>query len=120
MFIEAYTGAKDSTVCLKCSHEYVETLEKLGHDFSSEWTVEAEPTCTSIGVKTHHCTRCDAVADTTQIAPLGHDFSSEWTVDVEPTCTTTGTKSHHCTRCSAISDSTVIEAIAHDLVHHER
>lgn len=100
--------------CSVCGYSYKEEeTNALGHDFSSEWTIDTEATCTAAGSKSHHCSRCSEKSDVTTIDALGHDFSTEWTVDVAKTCTTAGSKSHHCTRCDAKADVTVIEA-GHD------
>ena len=86
--MDAWTVTKDAT-CLeagsaesKCTNEgctYTETmvLNALGHDFSEEWTTDLEPTCTTEGSKSHHCTRCDEVADITVIPANGHSYG-EW------------------------------------------
>lgn len=100
--------------CSVCGYSYKEEeTNALGHDFSSEWTIDTEATCTTAGSKSHHCSRCSEKSDVTTIEALGHDFSTEWTIDVAKTCTTAGSKSHHCTRCDAKTDVTEIEA-GHD------
>ena len=100
--------------CSVCGYSYKEEeTNALGHEFSSEWTIDTEATCTTAGSKSHHCSRCSEKSDVTTIEALGHDFSTEWTIDVAKTCTTAGSKSHHCTRCDAKTDVTEIEA-GHD------
>ncbi len=86
----------------------------LIHDFSSDYIVDIEPTCTTDGAKSYHCSRCDEKIDSTVIAGLGHDFSTEWTIDVEPTCTEEGSKSHHCSRCDEKVDVTILDVLGHD------
>lgn len=102
-----------------CSCGIVETREvgeALGHDFSGEWVIDWESTCTEPGQGSRHCTRCDEVSDKMEIPALGHAFSSEWTVDAKPTCIEAGEKSHHCTRegCDTRTDVTEIPALGHD------
>ena len=45
----------------------VVTGNKLGHAWSTEWTVDVEPTSETAGSKSHHCTRCDEKKDVTEI-----------------------------------------------------
>ncbi len=47
-----------------------EVTPALGHDFSPEWTVDIEPTTTTVGQKSRHCSRCDEVTDVIEIAKL--------------------------------------------------
>ena len=41
----------------------------LGHDFEEEFTVDVQPTETTPGQKSRHCTRCSEVTDVTEIPP---------------------------------------------------
>ena len=72
--------------------------EALGHDYSPNWTVDIHPTCTEAGSQSHHCTRCDAKTDITEIAALGHTLTQ---VDAKaPTCTETGYDAYeYCSVC---------------------
>ncbi len=47
-----------------------EVITALGHDYSSEYTVDKQPTYTSVGSKSRHCSRCDAKTDVTAIEKL--------------------------------------------------
>ena len=97
-----------------------------GHDYSLDWTVDQEPTCTQAGSKSHHCTRCGAMTDVTEIDPLGHSA-----VKVEAkaaTCTQDGNDAHwYCEVCGAYfsdegltqvitKDQTVVKATGHSYV----
>lgn len=44
-----------------------------GHDYSTDWTVDKEPTCGEVGSKSHHCTRCAEKLDITEIPTLSHN-----------------------------------------------
>ena len=61
------TGIKEY-VCLICGDIKQETIDALGHDYSSEWTIDVMPTDTSDGYKSHHCIRCGAKKDITAIS----------------------------------------------------
>ena len=83
------------------------------HTYSTDWSVDVEPTCTEVGSKSHHCTVCGDKKDITAIDIVPHSYSTEWTVDVEPTCTEVGSKSHHCTVCGDKKDITAIDFAPH-------
>ena len=85
----------------------------VGHDYSTEWIIDKESTCSEKGSKSRHCTVCGDKTDITPIAPVAHTYSDEWIVDVEPTCTEEGSKSHHCTVCGGKTDITPIAPIGH-------
>lgn len=53
--------------CTVCDLMYNEVIPALGHDFSTEWTIDIEPTELSEGEKSHHCLVCDEKTDVTII-----------------------------------------------------
>ena len=64
-----------------------------GHQYSTEWTVDIEATCTTSGSKSHHCERCGAKGNVTEIPALGHQWGEPvytWSED-NTTCTATRT-----------------------------
>ena len=69
-------GSYDSvTYCSVCKVEVSresKVINKLGHDYSIQWTVDVEPTCTTTGSKSRYCTRCDSNTNLTHIPALGH------------------------------------------------
>ena len=50
------------------------TIPALGHEYSEEFTVDTEATCTKEGSKSKHCTRCDSKTDVTIIEAKGHNY----------------------------------------------
>ncbi len=88
-------GSYDSVVyCSACTAEVsreAKTIDKLGHDHETEWTVDLAPTCTEKGSMSHHCTRCDSKTDVTELSANGHS-SSDAVIEnsVDPTCTDDG------------------------------
>ena len=109
-------GRYDSVVyCSVCDTELsreTKTVDKLGHDHSTEWTVDVEPTCTTTGSKSHYCSRCDNQADVTLIPANGHSFG-DWYVTNEPTESIQGEKRRDCSNCSAYETS-AIAVLEHD------
>ena len=84
------TCTKDGTKTAKCDRcEEKDTIadegSKLGHDYSTEWTIDKAATCTEKGIKSHHCTRCDAKTDETEIPLADHNY-------VDGLCTVCGNK----------------------------
>lgn len=70
----------------------------LGHNYSTNWTVDKSPSCTQPGSKSHHCIRCGDKADVTEIPATGHTFG-EWVVTLPPTSDTEGMQERTCTVC---------------------
>ena len=92
---------------------YCEKKPAFGHNYSDEWIIDIPETCTTSGLKSHHCLNCDEKIDVTNIPATGHNFSDEWTIDTPATCTTTGSKSHHCANCDEKADVIEIPATGH-------
>ena len=63
-------GSYDSVIyCSVCEAELSREamlIDMLGHDHAEEWTEDLAPTCTTAGSKSHHCSRCDDMADVTE------------------------------------------------------
>ena len=64
-------------VCSICGGEKTETVNALGHDKNSEWTV-VEATCEVDGSRTQICSRCGETIATTVLKAKGHKWS-RWT-----------------------------------------
>ena len=91
------------SVCNAAISRDAKTIDKLGHDHSTEWTEDVAPTCTTVGSKSHHCSRCDDKADVTEVEALGHSFTDYKSND-DATYTEDGTETSKCDRC-AVTDT---------------
>ncbi|MCM1364999.1 MAG: hypothetical protein NC122_06150 [Faecalibacterium sp.] len=91
------TDGETVYTCTECSDTYSETIEALGHDYSTEWTIDKAATCTAEGSKSHHCSRCDAKTDVTAIEKIAHSYTE--TVK-QATCSEDGYRKHICKNCS--------------------
>lgn len=81
------------------------------HVWSSEFTIDEEPTCTEDGSKSKYCTICGEVI--TEVIPAtGHNYS-DWNVTKEETCTEDGSKEKVCANCGDVITE-AIPAIGHD------
>ena len=85
---DGVTGEDSSTILANICEDYFDD-----HQYSTEWTVDTEATCTTSGSKSHHCERCGAKRDITEIPALGHKWGEPvytWNED-NTTCTATQT-----------------------------
>lgn len=112
-------------VCKVCGTVEEETVEALGHAWSSEsgeveWgRVTKEPTCTSEGEAIDYCTRCGETND--KILPrviekLDHEFVTK--TDAKATCVSKGKTHEECKNCGLVKEDSEkeidIDENAHD------
>ena len=83
-------------------------IPALGHDYSNEFTIDKEVTCTEDGLKSKHCSRCDSTTEKTIIPKTNHRPSSEWIVVKEATTTEEGLEEKRCLDCGAVIGSRTI------------
>lgn len=55
------------TACSVCGIADYEILYATGHDFSTQWVIDKEPSSAGNGEKSHHCLNCDGRKDVTTI-----------------------------------------------------
>lgn len=72
------TDGYEDYECPDCGKIDRKILAALGHDWSSEWTIDIPADCTNDGSKSHHCSRCGNKNDVTVIDALGHKWGF-WT-----------------------------------------
>ena len=88
-------------VCTRCGKTETAPVPALGHEYSTEWTIDKAPTCTGKGEQSHHCKRCDKRKDVTELAETPHFDVTDPVVNA--TCTQKGkTAGAHCGRCGKI------------------
>jgi len=64
------TTGKQKRTCTVCKHVDSKTIAKLGHNYSTAWTVDKKASKDYAGSKSHHCKRCDVKKDITKIAKI--------------------------------------------------
>ena len=99
------TIAGQKAKACSCGEKITEALPSLGHNFSTEYTVEKAATCTVNGSKSQHCSRCEAVQNVTVIPATGHNYKEE--ITKVPTHTENGEKTFTCINCSASYKETI-------------
>ena len=104
-------GIKTYT-CKNCATTKTETIKALGHDYSSEWTIDKEATCQEEGSKSHHCIRCDDKKDVTTILKTDHHFGSG-VETTKATCTQSGVKTYTCKNCKT-TKTEISKALGHN------
>ena len=86
----------EQRTCSRCSKAETRYITALGHNYSSEWTIDKQATCSAEGSKSKHCTRCSSVTEVTAIPKTAHSYK---TTVVAPTLTSQGYTVHECTVC---------------------
>lgn len=104
-------GIKTYT-CKDCKKTKTEKIKSLGHNYSTEWTIDKEATCQEEGSKSHHCTRCNDKKDVTVIPKLNHNWDSG-VETTKATCTKDGVKTYTCKNCATTKTET-IKALGHN------
>lgn len=80
--------------------------ESEGHSWESFYTVDTEPTCTSTGEKSIHCSKCGERMDIQEIPELQHQYG-DWVVIKEAACTEDGLMEKTCTECGDVLESSI-------------
>ncbi|MFR7389550.1 MAG: leucine-rich repeat protein [Blautia faecis] len=99
------TGVKQYT-CTICSETKTEEIAALGHDYSSDWTIDTAAACETVGSKSHHCTRCDSKIDVTEIPASGHTWNNG-VITKPATIAEEGVKTYTCTICGVTRTETI-------------
>lgn len=96
-------GYKEVGTCEVCGAHYSykddeNVIPALGHDYEAEFTVDKAATCTEAGVKSKHCTRCDAKTDEQAIPAAGHKWSA-WKKTADATVNAPEQQVRKCSVC---------------------
>lgn len=100
------TGVKQYT-CTICSETKTEEIAALGHDYSSDWTIDTAAACETVGSKSHHCTRCDSKIDVTEIPASGKHTWNNGVITKPATIAKEGVKTYTCTVCGVTRTETI-------------
>ena len=100
------TGVKQYT-CTICSETKTEEIAALGHDYSSDWTIDTAAACETVGSKSHHCTRCDSKIDVTESPASGKHTWNNGVITKPATIAEEGVKTYTCTICGVTRTETI-------------
>ncbi len=95
------TCTEDGTITYSClCDSYTESVPKLLHCYTFEYTIDKEATCSAEGSKSHHCIRegCTSRIDVTAIPKRSHSFGALKTSQ-KATLTENGKKVRICQGC---------------------
>lgn len=99
------------TKCRNCDFTRTTSIPKTGRHTFSDWIVDSEATCTTIGYKHIECTVCKSTIQNETIPVTTHTLYTERT---EPTCTQDGSNTTKCRNCD-YSQSYMIYSTGHTL-----
>lgn len=88
----------DVSYCSVCGLKKYDIFPAAGHNWNVDYTIDLEPTCTTKGQKSIHCSVCDIIDSNfiEEIPANGHNYD-EGEVLTPATCTQDGVKAIHCT-----------------------
>ena len=105
------TAGTDERICEDCGHTAVRDRKLADHKWNDDFTIDIEATCGDTGLKSIHCSVCDAMKDETTLPASGHVF--EYTGNTA-TCTEGGTETGVCKFGCGTTDTRETEKLGHD------
>ena len=90
--------------CSRCEYLEYNDVPPLGHDYG-DFTIDKAPTCTTVGSKSQHCTRCNSQSNVTEIPATGHTLT--WHTLSVATCQTDGVSHGYCDNCDYYEVETI-------------
>ena len=91
------TGYEAYDTCSRCDYSTFTELGRLSHEYSSDWTVDLDSTCSREGKKSRHCLYCSATTEETAIPKTAH--REKRTLLKEATCDNDGVAQYECLDC---------------------
>ena len=91
------TGYEEYDTCSRCDYSTFTELGRLSHEYSSDWTVDLDATCSREGKKSRHCLYCSATTEETAIPKTAH--REKRTLLKEATCDNDGVAQYECLDC---------------------
>ena len=90
-------GYEAYDTCSRCDYSTFMELGRLSHEYSSDWTVDLDATCSREGKKSRHCLYCSATTEETAIPKTAH--REKRTLLKEATCDNDGVAQYECLDC---------------------
>ena len=98
-------NGKEECMCTSCRGKKYRVIKALGHS-SDGGKVTKLATCTSSGLETETCLRCNSIINTKVIAATGHTWDNG-VITTKPTTTSTGVKTYTCKTCKATNTEVI-------------
>ncbi len=100
--------------CLTCGCTEINKSEQTAAHNYVGYFIDEEPTCTTPGQKSKHCSVCYTIDETSKvtISALGHNWN-DGEITTSAKCETEGVKTYSCSRCTEKKTET-IAALGHD------
>ncbi len=101
-------GYSGDTCCKHCGTKLQSgaDVDALDHEFSKDFTVDTEATCTTAGSKSRHCSRCEEKTEITEIPKSDHAWD-DGKITKEATETEEGVKTYSCKVCGVTRTETI-------------
>ena len=101
-------GYSGDTYCKSCNKKIQSgtDVDALDHEFSKDFTVDTEATCTTAGSKSRHCSRCEEKTEITEIPKSDHAWD-DGKITKEATETAEGVKTYSCKVCGVTRTETI-------------
>lgn len=104
--------------CSVCHAEKIDIIQKASHSYDTEFTTDIEPTCTTKGQKSKHCSNvdCSAKTEIIEISALNHNLQKDTENSKDATCTESGIEIKKCSRenCDYTTVEKIIDPLGHD------
>lgn len=103
--VEKGQETRSCTVCGYTEYNDID-IDADAHLWEDDFTTDKEPTCTTEGSRSIHCSRCSATKNSETIPVANHQYG-EWKITKEVTCTVDGMRVHECLNCGKIEENVI-------------
>ncbi len=112
-------GKENFSRCEYCKAEFFSIVPALGHEYSSNYTVDKAPSCESTGSESRHCIHdgCTSNIEQREIEAKGHNLITEVK---KATCTESEITTTKCSNCNYSVSEKTAEAIGHKFSDYKK
>lgn len=112
-------GKENFSRCEYCKAEFFSIVPALGHEYSSDYTIDKAPTCESTGSESRHCIHdgCTSNIEQREIEAKGHNLITEVK---KATCTESEITTTKCSNCNYSVSEETAEALGHKFSDYKK